>query len=83
MRKIGVYIETFLQELGKAQGRREFTLHLFGTENSFARYSSLRGQRREVPFLDHDYEEVVGFLPSEGKRDLVFREIGRVIEELY
>ena len=83
MRKVGIYVETFLQELPKGLGMPNLTLHLFGTLNSFSRYSSLRGQRREVPFFDPDYKEVVAFVPSEGKRDQVLGQIRRAIEELY
>ena len=83
MRKVGVYVETFLQEFRKGLGKPELTLHLFGSQNSFSRYSFFRGQRAEVPFFDPDYMEVVGFVPSEGKRDQVLGQIRRAIRELY
>ena len=83
MRKVGVYVETFLQEFCKGLGKPKLSLHLFGTLHSFSRYSSLRGQRREAAFFDHDYMEVVAFLPSGGKRDHVLGQIWRAIEELY
>jgi hypothetical protein len=59
------------------------TLHLFGSQKSFSRYSSFRGQRAEVPFFDPDYMEVVAFLPSGGDRDHGLGQIRRAIEELY
>ncbi len=83
MRKVGVYVETLLHELRKGPGRRVLTLHLFGSQKSFSRYSSFRGQRAEVPFFDPDYMEVVAFLPSGGDRDHGLGQIRRAIEELY
>ncbi len=80
VRKVALFVESFLSSVQAGSIQFRLTLHIFRDRESFARYASLRGRNKSVPFFDHDYQEVVTFLSSMEDRDLVLEGTQRVIE---